>query len=248
MRIAIILPGEYGRDACEKRRGYFLDFADKTTDLTVVSTGGTESLRCGADFAFLAPRAISLSMTFEKGGYDGILLHGMCDFGSEYIRSVVRIPVVGAGGATFHLACQLADAIGVISANSFTVKEVKRRTEVMGFSKPIVAWEALDVPVKEIEGRKEEVEMLFTQIAQRQISDKGAQVIITGSGGILPSLGKGSRERLEDKLQVPVLDGCVIGLKTLEMMVQLGLSHSRTAYPLSPGWTLPAGAEVPLTQ
>lgn len=65
---------------------------------------------------------------------------------------------------------------------------------------------------------------------------------------MLPALGKDSRERLEYKLQVPVLGGCVIGLKTVEMIIQLGLSHSRTAYPLSPGWNLPAGTEIPLTQ
>jgi Asp/Glu/hydantoin racemase len=41
----------------------------------------------------------------------------------------------------------------------------------------------------------------------------------------------GSRERLEDKLGVPVIDGSPIAIKMAELMVALELRQSKVAYP-----------------
>ena len=44
-------------------------------------------------------------------------------------------------------------------------------------------------------------------------------------------LGPGSRERLEETLGVPVIDGSPITVKVAEMMVSLKLRHSKKAFP-----------------
>ena len=48
---------------------------------------------------------------------------------------------------------------------------------------------------------------------------------------MLATIGFGSRERIEQKLGVPVLEAPGIGIKTLETLVNLKLSHSKKAYP-----------------
>ena len=75
------------------------------------------------------------------------------------------------------------------------------------------------------------MEYKFVEIARRQISEEGAELIISGSGSIFPALGTGSRERIEKKLGVPVLEGSGIALKTLELMVNLKLTQSKKSYP-----------------
>jgi len=91
----------------------------------------------------------------------------------------------------------------------------------------------LNIPILQMVERKDEVEKKFVEIAKYQINEEGAQLIIAGTGSIFPALGSGSRERIEQKLGVPVLEGSGIAIKTLEMLVNLKLTHSKKTYPSS---------------
>ena len=155
----------------------------------------------------------------------------MFDMGVQSARAAVNIPVVGLGSATYHIASQLADRFGLISTNEKTVPEHRRRIRSMGFSDQMVSMKALNIPILESIGRKEELEDQFIKIAQYQISAQGAELIISGSGSIFPALGPGSRERIEKKLGVPVLEGSGIALRTLELLVNLRLTQSKKSYP-----------------
>jgi len=90
---------------------------------------------------------------------------------------------------------------------------------------------AVNIPILEMAARKDELERKFVEIARYQIDKEGAQLIIAGTGAIFPSLGIGSRERIEQALGVPVLEGTGIAIKTLEMLVSLKLTHSKKTYP-----------------
>ena len=155
----------------------------------------------------------------------------MFDMGIMSARAAVNITVVGLGSATYHIASQLADRFGFISTNEKTVPEHRRRIKAMGFSDHILSMRELNIPILESIERKEEMEDKFVEIARRQISEEGAELIISGSGSIFPALGTGSRERIEKKLGVPVLEGSGIALKTLELMVNLKLTQSKKSYP-----------------
>jgi allantoin racemase len=155
----------------------------------------------------------------------------MFDMNIESARAAVNIPVVGLASATYHVASQLADRFGIISTNEKTVPAHKRNIKAMGFPDHIVSIRALDIPILESIDRKEEMEDKFLEIARDQINKEGADLIISGSGSIFPALGAGSRERIEKKLGVPVLEGSGVALKTLELMVNLKLTQSKKAYP-----------------
>jgi Asp/Glu/hydantoin racemase len=68
-------------------------------------------------------------------------------------------------------------------------------------------------------------------MAKRQIMEEGAQAILIGCLAITTHIIPGSRERLEDKLGVPVIDGSPIAIKMAELMVALELRQSKVAYP-----------------
>ena len=93
----------------------------------------------------------------------------------------------------------------------------------------------LNIMTLQMVAQKKQLENKFLKIAQYQINEEGAQLIVAGSGYILPALGLGSRERIEQELGVPVLESSGIGVKTLEMLVKLRLTHSKKTYPAPAG-------------
>ena len=74
-------------------------------------------------------------------------------------------------------------------------------------------------------GKEEVVFAKLEAAARRAIDDHGADVIILGSTTMHQSA-----EFLSDALEVPVLNPGLIALKQCEMLVQLGLRHSKLAY------------------
>jgi len=77
MKLAIILPGDYSQELCEKRENYLSNFASKGTEIKVFTTGGTESITNGIDFVLVAPGAVEKAIAAEKAGFAGIVLNGM---------------------------------------------------------------------------------------------------------------------------------------------------------------------------
>lgn len=77
MKLAVILPGDYGPEICERRERYLNNFVYDGTKIKVFTTGGTKSITSIVDFALVSPGAVEKVITAEKTGFDGIVLHGM---------------------------------------------------------------------------------------------------------------------------------------------------------------------------
>jgi allantoin racemase len=125
----------------------------------------------------------------------------------------------------------LADKFGVVCGNEKTIPELERRIKLMDCYDRMTSIRALNIPILEMVERKDEVENKFIEISKYQINGEGAQLIVAGTGAIFPALGFGSREKIEKKLGVPVLEGAGIAIKTMEMLIDLKLVHSKKAYP-----------------
>jgi allantoin racemase len=89
-------------------------------------------------------------------------------------------------------------------------------------------------------GKEEVVFAKLEAAARRAIDHHGADVIILGSTTMHQSA-----EFLSNALEVPVLNPGLIALKQCEMLVQLGLSHSKVAYQSPEALSDEALAAVP---
>ena len=132
----------------------------------------------------------------------------------------------------YHVACQLAEKFGVVVANDRTMPELVRRIRAMGCYDRVVSVRPLNVPINE--EHKDQLEATFLSVGRRQIDEDDAQLLAVGHATMLAALGFGSRERLEKKLGVPVLEAAGIAMRTLEMLVILNVTHSKRAYPSPP--------------
>ena len=76
MKLAYIMPGDYGKEYCEEKERYLKGFTSPGTEIKVFTTGATpfKSITSVTDMALIAPGAVKQVRDAEKTGYDGVIL------------------------------------------------------------------------------------------------------------------------------------------------------------------------------
>ena len=179
--------------------------------------------------------AVKNAVYAEKNGFDAVIVAALCDFGLMSVRGAVKIPVVGMAMATYLMAYQLASRYACISEGDnwtpVVIKAVReagcyeRMTSVRALPK------ALRFPLPNDYYTPEEFEAEVKKIAKRQVEDEGAQLLVITFALLSLLMPPGWKERLEKELGIIVLDPMAIAVKTTEMLVNLGLAHSKIEYP-----------------
>jgi Asp/Glu/hydantoin racemase len=151
-------------------------------------------------------------------------------------RSAVRIPVVGAASATYHLVYQLGGKYAVISVNEKINPTFLRAIKLADCTDRMTSMRSLKrpfkVPMDSLPYTPEELEEEIAEIAARQIEQEGAQVIVVAFTLLNLFVKPGALERLSSRLNAVFVDPQAIGFKTAEMLARLKLSHSEREYPL----------------
>ena len=176
-------------------------------------------------------------------GYDAVCINSMSDSGLAALRSRLDIPVVGPGQACFLTAAMLGHQFSVITMWDRWKPLYRKVALELEMQHRLASIESIDTrpDAEELLAGKEEV--VFAKLeaaARRAIDDHGADVIILGSTTMHQSA-----EFLSDALEVPVLNPGLIALKQCEMLVQLGLRHSKLAYQAPEALNDGALASVP---
>lgn len=151
-------------------------------------------------------------------------------------RSAVRIPVVGAASATYHLVYQLGGKYAVISVNEKINPTFLRAIKLADCENRMTSMQSLkrsfSVPMDSLPYTPEELEEEIAEIATKQISEEGAQIIVVAFTLLNLFVKPGALERLSSRLNAVFVDAQAIAFKTAEMLVSLKLSHSEREYPL----------------
>lgn len=175
----------------------------------------------------------------DREGFDGAMVACSGDPGVAEARSLTDIPIVGPLEASLHLACGYAYKFGVVTVEDRAWAEV---CEMLVASNGLIGRcagvQRIDIPSHEaftigFAGGAQTVAAEIEKQA-RVLVDKGASAIILGSAGLSCIASHAGLTQIPG-LGVPVFDVLSIGLKTLEMRVDLTVKHglpvtSRTGY------------------
>jgi allantoin racemase len=189
-----------------------------------------------------AIRAVDNAIGAEQCGYDGVVIGHFQDAGLFEARSAVRIPVVGTGEATLHLAAQLGRRIGLVSIDPVFEVWHLEQAERYGFKDRVVAVAGLGAKPEDFAAAFVGDQAAFARMRTAFINcatplvEKGADVIVPA--GVLPGLLL-SRERALSVGHAPVVNCAAAALKTVEMLITLhqqdGLEPSRgPSFALAP--------------
>jgi allantoin racemase len=165
----------------------------------------------------------------EAEGYSGVLIDTVSDSGLRALRSRLSIPVVGPGEAAFATAMMLGKKFSVLTMWPQWFPLYQKTLTEYGWWDRVASLRSINTrpDVTELLAGKEEV--IFEKLkaeAMAAIEQDGADVIVLGSTTMHQSAAF-----LADVLPVPVINPGQVAWKTLEMLIGLGLTHSKKAFP-----------------
>ncbi len=165
----------------------------------------------------------------EEEGFDAVCIDTVSDSGLYALRSRLAIPVFGPGQAALHAACILGHKFSIITmwdewfhlyrkilgeykleARCASLRSIKTRPDL----------EEL------LAGKEEGIFKKLEEESLKAIREDGADVIVLGSTTMHQS-----HAYLEEVLPVPVINPGQICYKLCEVFLELGLAHSKTAFP-----------------
>jgi allantoin racemase len=165
----------------------------------------------------------------EDEGYAGVLIDTVSDSGLRALRSRLNIPVVGPGEATFATAMMLGKKFTVLTMWPQWFPLYEKTLTEYGWWSRCASLRSIDTrpDVTELLAGKEEV--IFAALkaeAEKAIAEDGADVIVLGSTTMHQSA-----QYLAANLPIPVLNPGQVAWKQLELLIGLGLTHSKKAFP-----------------
>lgn len=199
-------------------------------EVCFVGAGQTLSLADSYyDMAIMEHAVIQAGITAEEEGFSAVCINTMSDSGLNALRSRLSIPVLSPAIASFHTAGMLGKKFSVITMWPQWFPLYEKTIAEYGLKNKLASIRSINVrPDSEalLQGKEEEVFDLLLRESRAAISADGADVIILGSTTMHQS-----HRFLAEHLDVPVLNPGVIAYKQCELLLELGLAHSKQAFP-----------------
>lgn len=188
---------------------------------------------------------VSAALTAESAGYDGMIIATIPDLALEECRSLVDIPVVGFGEASFKVASMLGSVIGVVTFDVEHLEpQLRRNAERYGVGPllgPMAEADAsFDHIVEGLAGGDADRVVSAVTEAGRELIARGAQVIVPGPGPMNLLMARQGLTRIDD---VPVIDSL---RASAEMCAMLARMRRAGVYPHRSGfyWGRPERAQL----
>lgn len=246
MRILYLYPGPLsatagGADELRRREELLRTWAAPDTTVDVRDTAAPDGTATGpVSFetsyeGYLAlPGAVAALDRAEADGYDAAILGCFGDPALEAVRERMdRLPVVGPGAASCHLAAQLGEAFGIVTTSALFMTPARRLVAQLGLAARCVDIALVDQAPRDMGDDTAD----RVRDAAERLRDAGADTLVLGclTLGFL-----GVAERLTADLDLPVVNPARASLATAETLVRCGLLPSPVAYPTPHGTILTA--------
>ncbi len=228
MRLAVVTGiGSYTPADAERRQAQLQSAARPGIDIEVFSAdSGVPYVESTYELHRTEVAVSEKVVELADAGFDAVMGSAFLDNGLDAARELVDIPVVGPAKTTLYLAATLADKFAIVMAAGHLGKHAWDRAKLAGVLDRVVAIPTLEVTVAEFFRSPEKATELTTVAARTARDEHGAQAIVLGCGATT-----GLAATVSEELGLPVLDPGLVALKHTEMLLELGLSQSKFAYP-----------------
>jgi len=185
-----------------------------------------------ADMVLADMGILEVGLDAEQEGFDAVCIDTMSDSGVAALRSVLSIPVIGPGRTAMLEAMSLGHRFSIVTMWQKWRHLYDKTIHDLGLSHALASVRSIDMTPDNqalLGGKEDDIFPLLEDAARKAIDEDRAEVIILGSTTMHQAHGY-----LSQRLDVPVINPGPLTYKKAEMMLGLGLSHSRAAYPQSP--------------
>jgi allantoin racemase len=200
----------------------------------------------GIDFEFRGPKAspalldsyhdstlgdialFEVGLSAQEEGFDAVCMDTISDTAMNALRSVLDIPVIGPGRASYLIALMLGTRFSILTQWDGWIPGYKKVLQEYGLMDRVASIRSINMmpDLSNLLGGKENVVFPKLVKAGEQCVADGADVIVLGSTTMHQAHG-----HLTENLPVPIVNPGPVSYKMAEAFLDLGLTHSRTAYP-----------------
>jgi len=181
------------------------------------------------DMLLMEFSVVQAGLRAQEEGYNAVCMDTVSDSGLAALRSRLDIPVIGPGMAAFHMAAMLGRKFSIITMWEPWFPLYEKTLSEYHLWPRVASLRSIDTrpDLKELLTGKEEVVFAKLETQARQaMAEDGADVIVLGSTTMHQA-----HAWLTQRLPVPVINPGQIAFKLCEMILSLGLTHSRQAWP-----------------
>jgi Asp/Glu/hydantoin racemase len=179
------------------------------------------------DYVLADLSALEVGLEAADEGYDAICIDTMSDSGANALRSMLDIPVVAPGRASYLTALMLANKFSVLTQWDGWIPVYEKGVREVGLNDHLASIRSINMmpDLENLLGGKEEVVFpMLREEGMRCVAD-GAEVICLGSTTM-----HDAADFLNENLPVPVINPGPLTYKLAETLLALRLSQSRLAY------------------
>jgi len=166
----------------------------------------------------------------EDPAADAYVIACFGDPGLLAAREIASGPVIGIAEAAMHAASFLATGFSVVTTLERTRIIAEQLVRNYGMEHHCRRVRAIDIPVLELENPKSNARAMILKECEDAIAQDKSGAIVLGCAGMADLT-----RFLQERLQVPIIDGVAAAVKFAEALVGLGLKTSKRgdlAYPL----------------
>jgi allantoin racemase len=165
----------------------------------------------------------------EDEGYDAVIMDTVSDSGLLALRSRLTIPVIGPGLVSYLVGSLLGKRFSIVTMWDKWNHLYEKNLALYDLKQKCASIRAVNIP-PDLEalftGKEQEMFETLTAEAQKAIDEDGADVILLGSTTMHQA-----GDYMAAHLSAPVVNPGPVAIKLTESLVQLGLTHSKVAYP-----------------
>ena len=192
-------------------------FAEDAFEVVTMSTpGAPHFIETYADEVQSAPGMMELLWANEED-YDAFVIACHSDPTLEAAKEATRKPVIGIGEASMKLASFLGHSFSVVTTHQHSVPGKVEQARKYHLQDLMVSVRAPEVGQEDLEGLG-----LFMELSRRAVEEDRAEVIVLGCAGL-----SGMDRKIQETLDVPVLDGVVCALILATGFVRTGTGTSK---------------------
>jgi len=165
----------------------------------------------------------------EDEGFDAVVIDTMSDSGLWALRSRLTIPVFGPGLVSFAVGIMLGKRFSIVTMWDKWAPLYEKNLDLYRLRDKCASIRSVNIP-PDVEalftGKEDEMFQRLTEEGRRAIEEDGADVLLLGSTTMHQA-----GAYMAANLPAPVVNPGPVGIKMAETLVQLGLSHSKVAFP-----------------
>lgn len=178
---------------------------------------GPHHLEYHAYEAAVVPAVLGELVRAEREGFDAAVIGCFYDTGLRAAREVVtRMAVAAPCESALHIASTLGDSFSILVGRRKWVPEMRDNVIRYGFRDRLASFKVLELGVHDFQADVARTHTRIAAAARDAVEHDGAEVVVLGC-----TAEYGFFARLQDELDVPVVDATVAPFKVAELLGEL---------------------------